>query len=45
MILLSSLVGYISYLWIKRDAPVNEDIIDVDRPKLQNLLYLFLGIV
>jgi len=44
VILLSSLVGYISYLWIKRDAPTDENI-NVDRPKLQSLLYLFLWIV
>jgi len=44
VILLSSLVGYISYLWIKRDAPVDEEM-SIDRPKLQNLLYLFVWLV
>ena len=43
-ILLSSLVGYIVYLWIKKEAPTEEDV-DPSKPKLKNLFYVFLGVV
>jgi len=41
IILLGALMGYISYLWIKKEAP-EEDEIDNSKPKLKVLAYVFL---
>lgn len=43
-ILLLSLVGYISYLRINKEPLVEEDV-DPTKPKLKNLLYVFLGLI
>ncbi len=44
VILLSSLVGYVTYLWVKKDPP-SDEIVDVDYPKLKSLCYLFMWLV
>ncbi|MDD3262573.1 MAG: calcium/sodium antiporter [Candidatus Absconditabacteria bacterium] len=44
VILLLSLVGYNSYLRIKKD-PLMEEEVDSPKPKLKNLLYLFFGLI
>ena len=44
IILLVSLIGYISYLWIKKEAPAEEEV-DTSKPKLKNLAYVFLGLI
>jgi len=38
------LISYISYLWIKKEAP-EEDDIDTSKPKLRILAYVFLGLM
>ncbi len=43
-ILISLLVGYVSYLWIKKEAPEEEDV-NTDTPKFKNLIYLFVWVV
>jgi hypothetical protein len=39
MILLVSLIGYNSYLWIKKEAPMDEEV-DNSKPKLKNLAFM-----